>query len=548
MCVRSHVFKYIIECLNVFGRYIKMELRRVTVFTLCVHLTVAFDIFTDFQSGWGGWYQEYGDNFDWTRIYGSTGSSGTGPTDGHSGYSYDNYVYTEASSPRSVGQSARLRSPLLSSERSQILQFYYHMYGAEMGTLNVYRKSTNGYDILWTKSGNQGNLWYQANVPFQRYGTSDNYIVFEGIIGTSFTSDIAIDDISITGNNELDYKTDVVCSGSNMTVYLDTSLNITGNVHFLDPTCTAAGYVYRSGTQWIYLNTRYDECKTSMTSTLTSTTYHNQIIASETGGMISRKGEFHIFVECEIDNRGRSSVRFKQPEINIEHFNKRENGNFTFTMDLYTSGDYSTPYQDWSYPVELIYGSKVYVGASVQTFTNDMVLFVDSCKATPHPDPDANPQYQIIENSCGVDSTVEFGGQTSNHTARVFFSFDTFGFIGDYSTVFVHCQLSICNGSDSHCHRNCRQRQRRDVSAPDKLSDTVPIFLGPVILKRSDEDSKVVLDIEESTSKGFSFALSSTLLFAVSLVVLGVGCAYWIKSRIHTRNAYSQLQNISEEM
>ena len=67
-------------------------------------------------------------------------------------------------------------------------------------------------------------------------------------------------------------------------------------------------------------------------------------------------------------------------------------------MALYTDGGYSTPYLNWQYPVELNLGSKVYVGASVHTFSNDMVLFVDSCKATPNPDPDVNPQYQLIEN------------------------------------------------------------------------------------------------------------------------------------------------------
>ncbi|XP_033118321.1 ZP domain-containing protein-like, partial [Anneissia japonica] len=233
----------------------------------------------------------------------------------------------------------------------------------------------------------------------------------------------------------------------------------------------------------------------SFQSTVTSTTYHNQIIVSkDSTSMIYREDDLHIDIQCQLDNRGRSSVNF-DPVV-LDYF-KREHGNFTFTMELYTDDDYSTPYPYWEYPVELSLGSTAYVGASVQTFSDDMVLFVDSCKATPNPDSDGNPQYQLIENSCGVDSTVQFDGQqTSGGTSRVLFSFKTFGFNGGYSTVFIHCELSICNGSDWRYSRDCQQRERRDISAPNKLSDTVPIVLGPVVLKKSVDDPKVAFETE----------------------------------------------------
>ena len=44
------------------------------------------------------------------------------------------------------------------------------------------------------------------------------------------------------------------------------------------------------------------------------------------------------------------------------------------------------------------------------------------------------------------------------------------------------------------CTRDCHQRRRRDISAPDKLSDTIPIVIGPVMLKRPEDDSDVNLD------------------------------------------------------
>ena len=65
----------------------------------------------------------------------------------------------------------------------------------DMGTLNVLQKEfpSNKERTIWTKSGDQGNAWFLAEVD-----TSVGYqhrFTFEGIDMASFTSDIALDDI-----------------------------------------------------------------------------------------------------------------------------------------------------------------------------------------------------------------------------------------------------------------------------------------------------------------------------------------------------------------
>ncbi|XP_071948819.1 MAM and LDL-receptor class A domain-containing protein 1-like [Antedon mediterranea] len=145
---------------------------------------------TDFRTGFDGWAQENNDDFHWTRITGATGSSNTGPTNGHTGVYY---AYIETSITE--GESARLRSPLLPPGQRVSLSFYYHMYGPIIGTLNVYRTSNLGDELLWTRSGNQGDSWRNAVIQFEKTGDGDNYIVFEGIRESDFTGDIAIDDI-----------------------------------------------------------------------------------------------------------------------------------------------------------------------------------------------------------------------------------------------------------------------------------------------------------------------------------------------------------------
>ena len=50
------------------------------------------------------------------------------------------------------------------------MSFWYHMYGASIGTLNVYFNNLNGItttksELNWQLSGNQGNTWLQGRLP-----------------------------------------------------------------------------------------------------------------------------------------------------------------------------------------------------------------------------------------------------------------------------------------------------------------------------------------------------------------------------------------------
>ena len=77
-------------------------------------------------------------------------------------------MYTEASR-QSRGDIAKLISPKLLFRGSTCIQFYYHMYGASMGTLNVY---VNGRNVF-TASGNKGSMWHRANVNFYLWGVTE---------------------------------------------------------------------------------------------------------------------------------------------------------------------------------------------------------------------------------------------------------------------------------------------------------------------------------------------------------------------------------------
>jgi len=151
-----------------------------------------------FESGIGTWTQDANDNFDWIVDANGTPSSSTGPSSADEG-TY--YIYVESSSPNYPSKTGIINSPCfdLTSEENASFNFAYHMYGSSMGTINL-QASTDGtsWTTLWTKSGDQGNSWYNATVSLSSYYGTSVQLRYVATTSTSYRSDFAIDDISVT--------------------------------------------------------------------------------------------------------------------------------------------------------------------------------------------------------------------------------------------------------------------------------------------------------------------------------------------------------------
>ncbi|XP_071503079.1 MAM and LDL-receptor class A domain-containing protein 1-like [Diadema antillarum] len=170
------------------------------------------DIDCDFEYGVCGWMQETDDDFDWSRNNGSTPSLDTGPSGDHT-TGYGNYMYIETS-PRSDGDVARLRSPAYLANNTNepyCLTFWYHMYGNTINTLNVIMADTMGYSTytLYSMYGERGDMWQRAKVDVYSYFQLFN-IIMEGVCGSSYTGDIAVDDISLSSG----FCLYVICDGN----------------------------------------------------------------------------------------------------------------------------------------------------------------------------------------------------------------------------------------------------------------------------------------------------------------------------------------------
>ena len=107
---------------------------------------------------------------------------------------------------RLQGELAVLQSPnILGTTDGCSMNFFYHMYGVDVGSLVVYMVSETSILMMRKITGNQGNRWINTSVTFT--SLSDFRVHIVATYGGGFRGDIAIDDISFSNckfNNRSD--------------------------------------------------------------------------------------------------------------------------------------------------------------------------------------------------------------------------------------------------------------------------------------------------------------------------------------------------------
>ncbi|CAH1155518.1 unnamed protein product [Phaedon cochleariae] len=177
---------------------------------ICLPWNTKPKLFCDFETeDLCGYTHDLNHDFDWKRENYNTpsGSIGTGPSFDHTkGMLQDGYYMYIESSSKNENDTARLLSPVYDKMDGEVcIEFFYHMFGSTIGSLRVYlRKASEKWNfnpkaVIFSKSGNQGDKWYRG---YERLGKIDDdfQIIFEGVRGHGYVSDIAIDDIKIINN------------------------------------------------------------------------------------------------------------------------------------------------------------------------------------------------------------------------------------------------------------------------------------------------------------------------------------------------------------
>ncbi|XP_017484056.1 PREDICTED: uncharacterized protein LOC108372800 [Rhagoletis zephyria] len=164
-----------------------------------------------------GWVVDVSESFKWRRAMAVNvfTSFHTGPKHDHTTMTASGGHYMLMESFGATTAPAALTSPIYGRDISLMtaccFQFYYLMYGAGVGNLNVYVKpvtkmlsevieNKDNY-VKFTKSGTQENNWIEAHFNIDEM-EDDFQIVFVADGAKNHLSDIAIDDVKIMTGTE----------------------------------------------------------------------------------------------------------------------------------------------------------------------------------------------------------------------------------------------------------------------------------------------------------------------------------------------------------
>ncbi|NWS97574.1 DMBT1 protein, partial [Mionectes macconnelli] len=104
----------------------------------------------------------------------------------------------------------------------------------------------------------------------------------------------------------------------------------------------------------------------------------------------------------------------------------------------------------------------LFLQASLHSSDQNLVVFVDTCVASPDPSDFRTVTYELIKNGCVKDPTYSAHPSPRSSVAR--FSFSAFSFAKQFPSVYLQCELVVCRRTDysSRCYQGCVSRHKRD--------------------------------------------------------------------------------------
>jgi hypothetical protein len=173
-----------------------------------------FDIYPNFETSFDFLENDPAVNLTWQIDDLTTSSGSTGPGDDVGGGG--KYVYMETSTG-SVGDLGRICTPCLDlsgGSNFPSTRYAYHMYGATMGRLDVLALSEGDTIIVDSLVGQQQfdelDAWKFSTVDLSAFDSTQIQLCWQGTRGTSFTGDMALDNIDIRDPFSNDLRTTAI--------------------------------------------------------------------------------------------------------------------------------------------------------------------------------------------------------------------------------------------------------------------------------------------------------------------------------------------------
>ncbi|XP_066279060.1 ZP domain-containing protein-like [Branchiostoma lanceolatum] len=273
-----------------------------------------------------------------------------------------------------------------------------------------------------------------------------------------------------------------------------------------------------NGTHFLFRTDLYG-CGTQVTFEPTSVIFLNAITIwgiHMSDDVITRKGDIRIICKCEYQRKQWVHATFL-PIPGGLNFTEEGFGQLEILFTMFPTRQYQTPYQADQFPIHRKLGEQIYLQLEVQGHGKNLAVLALNCKATMSPEPNDTLKYQLINDGCASDQTVDI--YSIDNPAKERFRFEAFRFIQEVKTVYVHCEVMVCDTADpgSRCEQGCVTRRKRAIDEEVDMSGRHMIYLGPIVL---DDDEAGTNEAAPSSASRAMLAAGGGLI-ALSIVVTG---------------------------
>ncbi|KAM3913264.1 scavenger receptor cysteine-rich domain-containing protein DMBT1-like [Leptodactylus fuscus] len=255
-------------------------------------------------------------------------------------------------------------------------------------------------------------------------------------------------------------------------IYLQSLGYSSDSVALNDPQCRP-----QVTSDWLEFYIPYDGCLTVKQVHNDTITYTNTLVTESDNTYVISKKKIRLSFECRLYRETVVEGMYSADDfINITMI---QYGLYFANLTFFPSSTYTLPVTEYPYYVELY--QNLYLQATLPTSDPTLVLFLDTCVASPDESDFTSSVFYIINKGCSRVLDYRTYQSPANNIVR--FGFKAFSFLNRNSRVYIQCTLVVCKegSANSRCSQGCIRRRKRSAD-PDNDGE-VHVVVGPVELK-----------------------------------------------------------------
>ncbi|XP_034632757.1 deleted in malignant brain tumors 1 protein-like [Trachemys scripta elegans] len=390
---------------------------------------------------------------------------------------------------------------------------FVEVYDGPLNTSPLLGRICDGSNYTFTSSSNTMTVLFSSDFSYTRSGFSAYYDSFP----------------------EKNNDTALSCSGQYMRAVINrTYLQSLGynawDVYLNDSSCGPQQITET----FVIFNIPFNGCGTIRQVKNNTITYSNVIRTSPSGYIITRENNFQFHVTCKMNQDTMVEIMYvAKGAIDIR---ETQHGRYDVNISFYESSNFSNPVYNSPYYVDL--NQDLFLQATLYSSDSDLVIFADTCMASPYSDDFTNLTYDLIRNGCVRDSTYSSYYSPMGYIVR--FKFNAFKFLNRHAAIYLQCKIVVCRAYhySSRCYQGCLARRKRDTSP---YQEKIDVVVGPVQRKKETKEDKKSdphkREFLEKDDVHSPFVLATLLLAGVVLVLTGA----LLRSKLRRRTEYQVL-------